>query len=93
MLYGMRVLVEIFSLLGFHPTWIHWIHQCITTTSFLVLLDGAPYGNFRPSRGLRQGDLLSPFHFILGYEILSRFFFFFFFLRKDEITCPIVIPA
>jgi hypothetical protein len=65
-------LLRILSQLGFHPTWINWIKQCISTSSFSILLDGAPFGNFVPSRGLRQGDPLSPFLFILGSEMLSR---------------------
>jgi hypothetical protein len=66
-------LLKVLSLLSFHPTWIHSIRQCIATTSFSVLLGGAPFGNFRPSHELRQGDHpLSPFLFILGFEILSR---------------------
>jgi hypothetical protein len=65
-------LLKILDLLGFHPTWINWIGQCITTSSFSILLDGSPYGNFKPSRGIRQGDPLSHFLFILGLEILSR---------------------
>ena len=64
-------LLKILDLLGFHPTWVQWIRQCITA-SFSILLDGAPYGKFFPSRGLQQGDSLSPFFFILGLEILSR---------------------
>jgi hypothetical protein len=63
---------ENFLLLGFNSIWINWISQCITTSSFSILLDGSPYGKFAPSRGLRQGDPLSPFLFILGSEILSR---------------------
>jgi hypothetical protein len=39
-------LLNILSLVGFHSTWIQWIKQCITTTSFSILLDGAPFGNF-----------------------------------------------
>jgi hypothetical protein len=46
-------LLKILDLLGFHPTWVHWIHQCITTSSFSILLDATPYGKFFPSRGLR----------------------------------------
>lgn len=46
-------LLKILSLLGFHPTWIKWIKQCITTTSFSILLHGASFGKFVPSRGLR----------------------------------------
>jgi hypothetical protein len=68
-------LLRILTLLGFHLIWVQWIGQCITTSSFSILLDGAPYGKFTPSRGLQQGDPLSLFLFILGLEILSRLFF------------------
>jgi hypothetical protein len=65
-------LLRILTLLGFHPVWVQWIRQCITTSSFSILLDGAPFGKFFPSRGLQQGNPLSPFLFILGSEVLSR---------------------
>jgi hypothetical protein len=55
--------------------WIDWIRICITSPSFSILINGSPYGLFCPERGLRRGDPLSPFLFILGIEVISHLLF------------------
>jgi hypothetical protein len=44
-------ILKIMKLLGFNPKWVNWIQQCITTSSFLLLLDGSPFGKFFPYGG------------------------------------------
>lgn len=48
------------------------IRNCLDTVQYSLLLNGDISGTFSPSRGLRQGNLLSPFIFILCSELLTR---------------------
>ncbi|XP_060962207.1 uncharacterized protein LOC133032318 [Cannabis sativa] len=49
--------------------------KCICTVSYSILLNGSPIKKITPERGLRQGDPLSPFIFILCQEVLMKLLF------------------
>ncbi|GKC20432.1 RNA-directed DNA polymerase, eukaryota, reverse transcriptase zinc-binding domain protein [Tanacetum coccineum] len=56
--------------LGFGLTWRTWIHGCLKNGRSSVLINGSPTPEFETFKGLRQGDPVSPFLFILVMEAL-----------------------
>ena len=57
--------------MGFGENWMKWIEWCISTVKFSVLINGSPFVFFQSSRGLRQGDPLSPYLFVVAMEVFS----------------------
>eukprot|EP00253_Pinus_taeda_P008550 PITA_08550 len=67
-----RYLEAILEAFGFCRQWISWVLALIRSSRFSILVNGAPSEPFSPSRGIRQGDPLSPFLFVILMEGLSR---------------------
>ena len=54
--------------MGFHPKWVDLIKARVLSISYSMLVNGVPSGFINSSRGIRQGDLLSPYLFLLCIE-------------------------
>ncbi|KAK5817747.1 hypothetical protein PVK06_022675 [Gossypium arboreum] len=57
--------------MGFNSIWIHIINECISSISSQLLINGYQLRHLFPKLGVKQGDPLSPYVFILRHNVLS----------------------
>lgn len=66
-----RFIETMLNKLGFPQVWIQRVMQCVKSVSYSFLRDGKIFGDVHPQRGIRQGDPISPYLYILCAEGLT----------------------
>lgn len=58
--------------IGLDMRWVNRVMECVRSVTFSVLINDHPTDEISPTRGIRQGDPLSSYLFILGAEVFTH---------------------
>jgi hypothetical protein len=61
----------VMGMMGFASYWIRLAIMCVSSAHFVVLVNGIPMGRIIPTRGIQQGDPISPYLFLICAKVLS----------------------
>ena len=67
-----QFLRETLNLLHVPSSWVQNIMQCVETTRIAIIWNGKQLHWFKPTRGIRQGDPISPYLFVLCMERIGH---------------------
>jgi hypothetical protein len=67
-------ILEVMSKMNFPKPFLAWIYTCISSPMYSILRDGGLYGYFKGIHGVRQGDPISAYLFIIVMELLNSLF-------------------